>query len=131
MNRSSRALRGAVVAAVLGSTLLAAATPASATPASVARPAAPAQLTATGPFAADADASLLRVDLPALSPPVLPQTNVDLARSTRGLATSDDRWHSDVGGGLRIGIPRSGLLRLDVARGLRDGRTAFSIGWVR
>jgi predicted double-glycine peptidase len=62
---------------------------------------------------------------------IAPALFVDLARSTRGLADSDDRWHSDVGGGLRIAIPGSGVLRLDVARGLRDGRTAFSIGWVR
>jgi hypothetical protein len=56
---------------------------------------------------------------------------VDLARGTRGLANSGERWQADVGGGLRIAVPGSGALRIDVARGLRDGRSAVSVGWGR
>lgn len=36
----------------------------------------------------------------------------------------------DVGAGLRVRLPGTqGALRLDAARGLRDGRTALSIAW--
>jgi predicted double-glycine peptidase len=36
----------------------------------------------------------------------------------------------DAGVGLRLALPgRSGVLRVDAARGLRDGRTAVSVGW--
>jgi hypothetical protein len=36
----------------------------------------------------------------------------------------------DVGTGLRIDLPGSAnVLRADIARGLRDGRTALSVGW--
>jgi hypothetical protein len=36
----------------------------------------------------------------------------------------------DVGAGLRIGLPGTpDVIRMDLARGLRDGRVAFSIGW--
>ena len=40
-------------------------------------------------------------------------------------------WHTDAGAGLRIALPGSGVLRLDVAKGLNDGATAFSVGWTR
>jgi hypothetical protein len=40
-------------------------------------------------------------------------------------------WHVDGGIGLRMAFPGSGVLRLDVGKGLRDGATAFSIAWVR
>jgi hypothetical protein len=56
---------------------------------------------------------------------------VDLARGTRGLGNGGERWQADVGGGLRIAVPGSGVLRIDVARGLRDGRSAVSVGWGR
>jgi hypothetical protein len=62
---------------------------------------------------------------------VAPAIFVDLARGTRGLANSGGRWQTDVGGGLRIAVPGSGVLRIDVARGLRDGRSAVSLGWGR
>jgi hypothetical protein len=32
---------------------------------------------------------------------------------------------------MRIALLGFGILRIDVARGLRDGRTALSIGWQR
>ncbi|MBA2302008.1 MAG: C39 family peptidase [Acidobacteria bacterium] len=53
------------------------------------------------------------------------------------VAAADDRlrpgraWHTDVGAGLRMAVPGSGVLRLDVGKGLRDGATAFSVGWTR
>ena len=52
-------------------------------------------------------------------------------------ARADDRraegsaWEVDAGIGLRLAFPGSGVLRIDVGKGLRDGGTAFSIGWSR
>jgi hypothetical protein len=62
---------------------------------------------------------------------VAPAVFVDIARATRGLARSDRRAHYDAGAGLRVSVAGMGVLRIDVARGLRDGRTAFSAGWQR
>ena len=45
---------------------------------------------AAGPYAAAADASLLTLDLPSLSPALLPQTNVDLARSQANAESDAD-----------------------------------------
>ncbi|HJR59353.1 MAG TPA: hypothetical protein VJ813_08150, partial [Vicinamibacterales bacterium] len=51
------------------------------------------------------------------------------------VAAAEDRlqpgraWHADAGAGLRIALPGSGVLRLDVGKGLRDGATALSMGW--
>jgi tetratricopeptide (TPR) repeat protein len=39
-------------------------------------------------------------------------------------------WHTDVGAGLRLALPGSGgTARIDVARGLQDGRLVLSAGW--
>ena len=62
---------------------------------------------------------------------IAPALFVDTARATRGLATTDRRLHVDVGAGLRLALAGSGVLRVDVARGLRDGQTALSVGWQR
>jgi hypothetical protein len=62
---------------------------------------------------------------------VAPAAFVDLARATRGLPGADMRLHVDAGAGVRILLPGFGVLRADVGRGLRDGRTAFSVGWQR
>jgi hypothetical protein len=62
---------------------------------------------------------------------VAPAVFLDVARATRGLAQSDRRVHYDAGAGLRVSVAGLGVLRIDVARGLRDGRTAFSAGWQR
>jgi peptidase C39-like protein len=62
---------------------------------------------------------------------VAPAVFVDLARATRGLASTDQRGHVDAGIGLRIALPGMGVLRLDLAHGLRDGATAFSVGFER
>lgn len=60
-----------------------------------------------------------------------PALFIDVARATRGLAQSDRRVHYDAGAGLRVSVAGMGVLRIDIARGLRDGRTAFSAGWQR
>lgn len=62
---------------------------------------------------------------------VAPAAFLDVARATRGLPSSDTRLHYDAGAGIRIALLGFGVLRADVARGLRDGHTAFSVGWQR
>jgi len=37
----------------------------------------------------------------------------------------------DAGAGIRLSLPGVGVLRLDLAHGLRDGRNALSIAWQR
>ena len=55
----------------------------------------------------------------------------DTARAWHGL--NDDHpspLHADLGAGLRVALPgKGGTMRVDVARGLRDGRVALSAGW--
>ncbi|MEO5894402.1 MAG: papain-like cysteine protease family protein [Vicinamibacterales bacterium] len=69
-------------------------------------------------------------------PPVLrfvrvaPAVFIDAARADRRL-TAGDGWGIDAGAGLRVSVPGSSVVRLDVGRGLRDGATALSIAWVR
>jgi hypothetical protein len=62
---------------------------------------------------------------------VAPAAFVDTARASRGLSASTDRVQVDAGAGLRLSLPGVGVLRLDVAHGLRDGRTALSVAWQR
>jgi len=62
---------------------------------------------------------------------IAPALFVDVARAYDALDPRNERWQTDVGGGLRIAIPGSGVLRVDVAHGLADGRTAVSMGWGR
>jgi hypothetical protein len=59
-----------------------------------------------------------------------PAAFIDGAHAGRRRAPGS-AWHMDAGVGLRIAFSGSGILRVDVARGLRDGSTAFSIGWTR
>jgi predicted double-glycine peptidase len=55
---------------------------------------------------------------------------VDAARATRRVAGSPAATHVDVGGGLRMKIPGAeGVLRIDVAHGVRDGANALTVGW--
>jgi len=54
---------------------------------------------------------------------------VDFARASAGDGFGDSRAHVDVGVGLRLALPGSGVLRADLARGLRDGDVALSFGW--
>ena len=60
---------------------------------------------------------------------VAPAAFVDIARAYHALDPQNERWHTDIGAGLRLAIPGSGVLRFDVAHGLVDGRTAVSMGW--
>jgi outer membrane translocation and assembly module TamA len=62
---------------------------------------------------------------------IAPALFVDSGRAYNGLESSNDRWQYDVGGGLRLAIPGSGVLRIDVAHGVRDGGTVLSMGWGR
>jgi hypothetical protein len=62
---------------------------------------------------------------------VAPATFIDIARAYHVPAFADRRAHVDVGAGLRIAVPGAGVLRADVARGLRDGDTALSFAWTR
>jgi len=58
-----------------------------------------------------------------------PAVFLDVARAYHTLDDPSQGWQADVGGGLRVAIPGSGVFRIDVAHGLGDGRTALSIGW--
>jgi len=61
---------------------------------------------------------------------VAPAAFVDAASASERLR-SGTAWHVDGGIGLRLAAPGSGVFRLDVAKGLRDGSAAVSVGWVR
>jgi hypothetical protein len=57
---------------------------------------------------------------------------VDAARAAFGLAPSTPPLQVDAGVGLRLRVPGSAsTLRLDYARGLRDGANAVTLGWSR
>lgn len=60
---------------------------------------------------------------------IAPAVFLDVARASRGLTSTDTRTQYDAGAGLRISLLGAGVLRVDVAHGLRDGATAFSVGW--
>jgi hypothetical protein len=60
-----------------------------------------------------------------------PAAFIDAAKAGDAPAFADHRAHADVGVGLRLAIPGAGVLRADVARGLRDGEMAVSFGWGR
>ena len=62
---------------------------------------------------------------------IAPAVFVDVARASRGLPESDTRGQVDAGAGLRLGLPGAGVFRFDIARGLRDGATALSVGWTK
>jgi hypothetical protein len=56
-----------------------------------------------------------------------PAVFVDAARASRGFAGSDERAHVDIGAGVRFSLAGMGVLRIDAAHGLRDGRNALSV----
>jgi hypothetical protein len=67
--------------------------------------------------------------------PMLPRVGVaafaDLARASRSINGVRGVAQVDVGGGLRMRVPGSdGVLRVDVAHGMRDGRNALTFGWI-
>jgi uncharacterized repeat protein (TIGR01451 family) len=100
----------AVLAAGLGLALVTVAAPAASaapdTGSSAASPAVSSALKASGPYAAAADASLVTLDVPSLSPAILPKTNVDLARSL-AVAQSDNDVDADKPGAQRTGASAS------------------------
>jgi len=54
----------------------------------------------------------------------------DIARASRRESGDMSPIHVDVGTGIRVRIPgMAGALRIDAARGLRDGAGAFTVGW--
>ena len=59
-----------------------------------------------------------------------PAAFIDAARAAERMEAGD-AWHADAGVGLRLALPGAGMLRIDVARGLRDGATRLSAGWMR
>ncbi|HXG55217.1 MAG TPA: cysteine peptidase family C39 domain-containing protein [Vicinamibacterales bacterium] len=59
-----------------------------------------------------------------------PAAFIDAARADRRLREGR-AWHVDAGVGLRVAVPGNGIARLDIAKGLRDGATVFSVGWTR
>jgi hypothetical protein len=55
----------------------------------------------------------------------------DAARAWRRADGSASPLHVDVGIGVRLAVPGiGGSARIDVARGVRDGGTALSVGWL-
>jgi outer membrane translocation and assembly module TamA len=55
----------------------------------------------------------------------------DVARASRQAADGRSPVQVDVGAGLRIKIPGTpGVLRADIAHGLRDGVNALTFGWL-
>jgi hypothetical protein len=62
---------------------------------------------------------------------VAPAMFLDAARSSHGLEPANQPWQIDAGAGIRLAVPGSGVLRIDVAHGLRDGKNALSVGWVK
>jgi len=60
---------------------------------------------------------------------IAPALFLDAARASRRLSEGD-AWHVDVGLGVRLAVPGSGVLRVDVGRGLRDGSSHLSAGWI-
>lgn len=78
--------------------------------------------------------STLEYQYPVLSahvPGIWVATFTDLARAWRLVDGADSSpLHVDVGAGVRVGLPGGGgTARFDVARGLRDGAVALSVGW--
>ncbi len=56
----------------------------------------------------------------------------DVARATRVFGDEDPRAQLDVGIGLRLRVPGArGVIRADLAAGVRDGAHAVTVGWQR
>jgi predicted double-glycine peptidase len=62
---------------------------------------------------------------------IAPAAFVDTARATRGFDGIATPTQVDAGAGLRVSLLGLGVLRVDVAHGLRDGSNALSVGFVR
>jgi outer membrane translocation and assembly module TamA len=55
----------------------------------------------------------------------------DTAHASHPFRNGDARWHLDMGAGVRFVLPGAGIVRVDLARGVRDGAMAFSVGWIK
>ena len=56
---------------------------------------------------------------------------VDVARASRRAAPGAESAQVNLGAGVRVKVPGSArVLRVDFARGLRDGATALTVGWL-
>jgi len=54
----------------------------------------------------------------------------DVARATRRASGDNSAAQVDIGAGVRMRIPgAAGILRADVAHGIRDGKNAVTLGW--
>jgi hypothetical protein len=62
---------------------------------------------------------------------IAPAAFVDVARATHGFGGVSIPAQVDAGGGVRVSILGLGVLRVDVAHGVRDGSNALSVGFVR
>lgn len=62
---------------------------------------------------------------------IAPALFVDAAQAHQRAFGLRERSEIDAGAGVRVAVPGGNVLRIDLARGLRDGATAFSIGWTR
>jgi outer membrane translocation and assembly module TamA len=61
---------------------------------------------------------------------IAPAAFVDVARAVDGFNGASTPTQVDAGAGLRISMLGLGVLRVDVAHGLRDGHNALSIAFV-
>jgi len=61
---------------------------------------------------------------------IAPAAFVDIARATRGFDASTPT-QLDAGAGVRVSCLGFGVLRVDLAHGMRDGSDALSIGFLR
>ena len=62
---------------------------------------------------------------------IAPAAFIDVARAYDVPSFADPRAHADAGIGVRLALPGAGVLRADLARGLHDGKVAFSVGFAR
>lgn len=62
---------------------------------------------------------------------IAPAIFVDAAQAYQRASGLSDRFEVDAGAGIRVSVPGGSVLRMDLARGVRDDAMAFSIGWTR
>lgn len=62
---------------------------------------------------------------------IAPAAFVDMAQASRRLDLAGPRLQVDAGAGIRVGLLATGVVRIDVARGMRDGGVVLSAGWDR
>jgi Peptidase_C39 like family len=63
---------------------------------------------------------------------IAPAAFVDVARAARGLEPrTDSALRVDAGAGFRLAVPGAGVMRIDLAHGLRGGGTVLSAAWDR